>query len=60
MRNTLISPLLCGDINTLLAEHKVPVGSTPPIETLEELVLAYMDAGEAPAGVNLTTAGEDS
>jgi hypothetical protein len=40
---------LCGDIDTLLAEHKVPVGSTAPIETLEELVLAYMDA-----------AGEDS
>jgi ABC-2 type transport system ATP-binding protein len=54
---------LCGDIDTLLAEHKVPAGSlkgTAPIETLEELVLAYMDAGEAPAGKHLTTAGEDS
>jgi ABC-2 type transport system ATP-binding protein len=43
---------LCGDIHTLLAEHKVPVGppqDTAPIQTLEELVLAYMD-----------TAGEDS
>jgi ABC-2 type transport system ATP-binding protein len=35
---------LCGDIDTLLAEHKVPAGATAPTGTLEELVLAYMDA----------------
>jgi ABC-2 type transport system ATP-binding protein len=89
---------LCGDIDTLLAEHKVLVGpakDTAPIErehtivqtvatarqstllvhlngpvidpayqaedvTLEELVLAYMGAGEAAAGKHLTTVGEDS
>ena len=89
---------LCGDIDALLAEHKVLVGSrkdTAPIErmhhvvqtvatarqttllvrlggpgidpayeaedvTLEELVLAYMGAGEASACKQLTTVGEDS
>jgi ABC-2 type transport system ATP-binding protein len=89
---------LCGDIDTLLAEHKVLIGpakDTAPIErehtivqtvatarqstllvhlngpvidpayqaedvTLEELVLAYMGAGEAAAGKHLTTVGEDS
>jgi ABC-2 type transport system ATP-binding protein len=89
---------LCGDIDTLLAEHKVLVGPrqhTAPIErthkvvqavataqlstllvrlagpvtdsawqaedvTLEELVLAYMGADEAPAGKDLTTVGEHS
>jgi ABC-2 type transport system ATP-binding protein len=43
---------LCGDIDTLLAQHKDT--------TLEELVLAYMGADEAPAGEPLTTVGEDS
>jgi ABC-2 type transport system ATP-binding protein len=89
---------LCGDIDTLLAEHKVLVGprkDTAPIErthtvvqtvatarqssllirlggpvidpayqaedvTLEELVLAYMGAGEASAGKHLAAVGEDS
>jgi ABC-2 type transport system ATP-binding protein len=89
---------LCGDIGTLLAEHKVLVGlhkDTAPIErthkvvqtvatagrstllvrlngavtdpgcqaedvTLEELVLAYMGAGEASAAKHLTTVGEGS
>jgi ABC-2 type transport system ATP-binding protein len=55
---------LCGDIDTLLAEHKVLVGprkDTAPIKrTLEELVLAYMGADEAPAGKHLTTVGEGS
>jgi ABC-2 type transport system ATP-binding protein len=89
---------LCGDIDTLLAEHKVLVGPrqhSAPIErthkvvqtvataqlstllvrlagpvtdrawqaedvSLEELVLAYMGADEAPAGKNLTTVGEHS
>ena len=62
---------LCGDIGTLLAEHKIAPGPrqdsavTDPDDqagdvTLEELVLAYMDAGEAPAGRRLTTAGEGS
>jgi ABC-2 type transport system ATP-binding protein len=89
---------LCGDIDALLAEHKVLVGprkDTAPIErthtvvqavttprqstllvrlngpvadpayqaedvTLEELVLAYMGAGEASAGKHLTTVGENS
>ena len=87
-----------GDIDTLLTEHKVLVGSnhdTAAIErthtvvqavataerstllvhlngpvtdpayqaedvTLEELVLAYMGAGEASAAKHLTTVGEDS
>jgi ABC-2 type transport system ATP-binding protein len=89
---------LCGDIETLLTEHKVLVGprkDTGPIErthqvvhtvttarqstllvrlngpvidpdyqaedvTLEEMVLGYMGADEAPAGKQLTTVGEDS
>ena len=89
---------LCGDIDTLLAEHKVLVGprkDTAPIErahqvvhtvttarqstllvrlngpvidpayqaedvTLEEMVLGYMGADEAPAGKQLTTVGEES
>jgi ABC-2 type transport system ATP-binding protein len=89
---------LCGDIDTLLAGHKVLVGprqDTALIErthkvvqtvatahlssllvrlsgpvtdpafqaedvTLEELVLAYMGADEAPARKNLATAGENS
>jgi ABC-2 type transport system ATP-binding protein len=89
---------LCGEIDTLLAEHKILVGprkDTAPIErthtivqaattarqstllvrlngpvidpayqaedvTLEELVLAYMGAGEASAGRRLTTVGEGS
>jgi ABC-2 type transport system ATP-binding protein len=89
---------LCGDIGTLLAEHKfligprrgaAPVGRTHQVVqtvataqlatllvrlggpvadpawqaenvTLEELVLAYMGAEEAPAGKNLTTVGEHS
>jgi ABC-2 type transport system ATP-binding protein len=89
---------LCGDIGTLLAEHKVLVGprkDTAPIErthqvvhtvatarqstllvrlggpvidpsyqaedvAFEELVLAYMGAGEASAGKHLTTVGEGS
>jgi ABC-2 type transport system ATP-binding protein len=89
---------LCGDIDALLAEHKVLVGprkDTAPIErthkvvqavatarqstllvrlngpvtdpayqaedvTLEELVLAYMGAGEASAGRHLTTVGGGS
>jgi ABC-2 type transport system ATP-binding protein len=88
---------LCGDIDTLLAEHKVLVGprkDTAPIErthqvvqavttarqstllvrlngpvidpayqaedvTLEELVLAYMGAGEASAVKQLTSVGDD-
>jgi ABC-2 type transport system ATP-binding protein len=88
---------LCGDIDTLLAEHKVLVGprkDTAPIErahkvvqavmtarqstllvrlhgpvvdpayqaedvSLEELVLAYMGAGEAPEDKQLMTVGED-
>jgi ABC-2 type transport system ATP-binding protein len=48
---------LCGDIAALLAEHKVQTG---PDVTLEELVLAYMDADQPPAGGHLTTVGEDS
>jgi ABC-2 type transport system ATP-binding protein len=89
---------LCGDIDTLVAEHKVLVGprqDTTAIErthqvvqtvatahlstmlvrlsgpvtdpayqaedvTFEELVLAYLGAGQAPAGKHLTTIGEDS
>jgi ABC-2 type transport system ATP-binding protein len=89
---------LCGDIDTLLAEHKilavprqdtaaverthqvVQTVSTANLSTLlvrlggpvtdpacqaedvnfEELVLAYLGAGEAPAGKQLTTIGEDS
>jgi ABC-2 type transport system ATP-binding protein len=89
---------LCGDIEALLAEHKILVGprkDTAPIErthkvvqtaatprqstllvrlsgpvvdpayqaedvTLEELVLAYLGAGEASAGRHLTTVGEGS
>ena len=89
---------LCGDIDTLLAEHKVLVGprtDTARVErahkvvqavttgrqstmlvrlggqvidpafqaedvTLEELVLAYMGADEAPAAEYLTTVGEGS
>jgi ABC-2 type transport system ATP-binding protein len=89
---------LCGDIGTLLADHKVLAGprqDTTPIErthkvvqtaatadqstllvrpggpvtepgyqaqdvTLEQLVLAYMGAGEASAGQHLTTVGEGS
>jgi len=54
---------LCGDIGTLLAEHKVLVGpdqGTAPDVTLEELVLMYMGAGEAPAGEHLTRVGEGS
>jgi len=87
-----------GDIDTLLAEHKILVGprkDTAPIErahqvvhtvttarqstllvrlkgpvidpayqaedvTLEEMVLGYMGADEAPAGKQLTTVGEES
>ena len=87
-----------GDIDTLLAEHKMLVGprkDTAPIErahqvvhtvttarqstllvrlkgpvidpayqaedvTLEEMVLGYMGADEAPAGKQLTTVGEES
>jgi ABC-2 type transport system ATP-binding protein len=89
---------LCGDIGTLLAEHKVLVGpredaaligrthkvvqtvATARLATVlvrlggpvtgpgyqaedvafEELVLAYLGAGEAPAGRDLTTVGDDS
>jgi len=51
---------LCGDIGTLLAEHKVPAGPRKDTVTLEELVLAYMGAGEASAGTHLTTVGEGS
>jgi ABC-2 type transport system ATP-binding protein len=89
---------LCGDIDALLAEHKVLVGpredaavigrthqvvqtvatanlSTQLVRlggpvtepayqaedvTFEELVLAYLGAGQAPAGKHLTTIGEDS
>jgi ABC-2 type transport system ATP-binding protein len=43
---------LCGDIGTVLAEHKDVA--------FEELVLAYLDAGETSAGKHLTTVGEDS
>ena len=87
-----------GDIDTLLAEHKILVGprkDTAPIErahqvvhtvttarqstllvrlngpvidpayqaedvNLEEMVLGYMGADEAPAGKQLTTVGEES
>jgi len=53
---------LCGDIGTLLAEHKVLVGPRKGAEdvSLEELVLAYMGADEASAGKHLTTVGEGS
>ncbi len=89
---------LCGDIDTLLAQHKFLVGprqgatlierthkvvqtvATAQLSTLlvrldgpvtapayqaedvslEELVLAYMGADEAPAGKDLTTVGEHS
>jgi ABC-2 type transport system ATP-binding protein len=52
---------LCGDIDALLAEQQVLAGPHQnENRTLEELVLAYMDADEAPAGTHLTTAGEDS
>jgi len=47
---------LFGDIAALLARHKVQGKHV----TLEELVLAYMGADEAPAGRHLTTVGEDS
>jgi ABC-2 type transport system ATP-binding protein len=58
---------LCGDIDTLLAEHKVLVGQAidPAYQakdvTLEDLVLAYMGADEAGSGEHLTTTiGEGS
>ncbi|HEV2371992.1 MAG TPA: ABC transporter ATP-binding protein [Streptosporangiaceae bacterium] len=51
---------LCGDIDTLLAQHKVLAGPRAGDVTLEELVLAYMDADEASAGGHLTTVGGDS
>jgi ABC-2 type transport system ATP-binding protein len=47
---------LCGDIGTLLAEHKLLAGEV----TLEELVLAYMSADPASVGPAFTTVGEDS
>jgi ABC-2 type transport system ATP-binding protein len=49
---------LCGDIDTLLASHKVVAGDSTRDVTLEQLVLAYMDADEASAGQHLTTVGE--
>ncbi|HEY1624975.1 MAG TPA: ABC transporter ATP-binding protein [Streptosporangiaceae bacterium] len=67
---------LCGDIDTLLAEHKVLAGEsgrlvrikgpvTDPADqtrtvTLEQLVVAYMGADEASADTHLTTIGEGS
>ena len=52
---------LCGDIGTLLAQHKVLVGpGQDNAPTLEELVLGYMSSGDGAAGKHLTTAGEDS
>ena len=52
---------LCGDVDALLAEHKVAAGPQQhENRTLEELVLAYLGADETPAGKYLTTAGEDS
>jgi ABC-2 type transport system ATP-binding protein len=45
---------LAGDIDTLLTEHGVEG------ETLEELVLTCMDAGQESAGNFLETAGEES
>ena len=48
---------LCGDIDTLLAEHRV-ARKTENV-ALEELVLAYMGADES-AGERLTTVGEES
>jgi len=57
---------LSGDIDTLLAEHKVlagpgddPAGQNQNL-TLEQLVVAYMGADEAAAGKHLTTIGEGS
>jgi ABC-2 type transport system ATP-binding protein len=55
---------LCGDIDTLLAEHKVLAGASPGEPdanvTLEELVLAHMGADEASSGRHPTTVGEGS
>jgi ABC-2 type transport system ATP-binding protein len=52
---------LCGDVDALLAEHKVAAGPHQhENRTLEELVLAHMGADETPAAKHLTTAGEDS
>jgi len=52
---------LCGDIDALLAGQQVLAGPhQTENRTLEELVLAHMDADETPAGKHLTTAGEDS
>jgi ABC-2 type transport system ATP-binding protein len=67
---------LCGDIDRLLAEHKVLAGDSTRLVrrtdavidpadqvqdvTLEQLVLAYMGADEASAGEHLTTVGEGS
>jgi ABC-2 type transport system ATP-binding protein len=52
---------LCGDVDALLAEHKVAGGPHQhENRTLEELVLAHMGADETPAAKHLTTAGEDS
>jgi ABC-2 type transport system ATP-binding protein len=49
---------LAGDIDTLLAEHRVARKGEDV--ALEELILTYMDADSKPAGNLLTTAGEES
>jgi ABC-2 type transport system ATP-binding protein len=49
---------LAGDIDTLLAEHRVALKVEDA--ALEELVLAYMGADDKPAGHRLTTIGEES
>ena len=56
---------LSGDIDTILAEHKVRPGPGDAAGqaqnvTLEQLVVAYMGADEASAGKHLTTIGEGS
>jgi ABC-2 type transport system ATP-binding protein len=51
---------LCGDIDTLLAEHKVVVGPRQDTVSFEELVLAYMGADQVSARQHLTAVGEDS
>ena len=53
---------LCGDIDSLLAEHKVLVRLDGQAQDVgfEELVLAYLAAHEESAGKHLTTIGQDS
>jgi hypothetical protein len=58
-----VQTVATADRSTLLVRLNGPV-IDPAYQaedvTLEELVLAYMGAGEASAGKHLTTVGEDS